>query len=92
MDKFHIGFHKWDKKTYNEFKNSCQNILKIKDIQLYYPILALYIYYHNTKNSHKRIDINRRYFVNEILDVDYLKYYNPNSLVKTKIYDPQKNL
>ena len=64
-----------DKKEFNELKNSCENILKIKDIQLYYPILALYIYYHN-KNIHKRIDINRRYFVNEILDVDYLKYYN----------------
>ena len=92
MDNFHIGFHKWDKKTYNEFKNSCQNILKIKDIQLYYPILALYIYYHNTKNSHKRIDINRRYFVNEIIDINYLKYYNSNSLVQAKIYDSQRKI
>ena len=87
MDKLHISFHKWEKKQFNEFKKSCQKILKIKDIQLYYPILALYIYYHNTKYSHKRIDINRRYFVNEIIDVDYLKYYNSNSLVKTKVYD-----
>ena len=34
MDNFHIGFHKWDKKTYNELKNSCQNILKIKEIEI----------------------------------------------------------
>ena len=85
MNDLHINF-KWDK-DYKIFYESCQKILKIKDIQLYYPILALYIYYHNTKNSQKKIDLDRRYILKEILNIDYLKYYNSNSIIKSVIFD-----
>ena len=85
MDNFHIEFYKWD--DHKVFYDSCKKFLRLKDIQFYFPILALYLYYHNTKYSHKKIDLDRRYFVKEILSIEYLKYYNSNSLIKAKILD-----
>ena len=86
MDNFHISFYKWDK-SYKKFYDSLKNILKINNPQTYFPILSLYLYFHNTKNSHKCIDLERRFIVKEILEIDYLKYYNSNSLIKANIFD-----
>ena len=69
MDKFHIEFYKWD--DYKIFYDSCKKFLNLNDIQFYFPILSLYLYYHNTKYSHKKIDLDRRYFVKEILSIEY---------------------
>ena len=52
MNDLHINFFKWDK-DYKIFYESCKKILGIKEPQIYFPILSLYIYYHNTKKSHK---------------------------------------
>ena len=86
MDTYQIGFYKWGKE-YKTFFKSCEKILNINDCQIYFPIMSLYLYFYNTKYSHKCIDLDRRYILKEILDVDYLKYYNSNSLIKGKIYD-----
>ena len=49
------------------------------------------MYFYNTKKSHKSLDFDRRYiFLKKILDIDYLKYYNSNSIIKGKIYDSKK--
>ena len=73
MDTYQIGFYKWGD-DYKKFFKSCQNIIKINDCQLYFPIMSLYLYIYNTKNSHKCLDLDRRYILKEILDVNYLKY------------------
>jgi len=90
MDKFHIEFYKWSD-DYKKLNNSCKKFLQLNDIQFYFPILSLYLYYHNTKYSHKKIDLDRRYIVKEILEINYLKYYNSNSLIKAQILDQKTN-
>ena len=86
MDNFHISFYKWDK-SYKKFYRSVNDILNINNPQVYFPILSLYLYYHNTKNSHKCIDLDRRFIIKEILEIDYLKYYNSNSIINASIFD-----
>jgi hypothetical protein len=86
MDELHIGFYKWNN-DYKKFYNSVKTILNTSNPQIYFPILSLYLYYHNTKNSHKCIDLERRFYVKEILSVNYLKYYNSNSIINANIFD-----
>ena len=86
MDELTIKFYKWDK-DFKKFFHTCKKYLNIYNSQFYFPILSLYIYYHNTKNSHKKIDLDRRYILKEILNIDYLKYYNSNSIIKSTIFD-----
>ena len=82
-----ITYHKWNKKENKIYLNSCKKYLNLKDLQVYFPILSLYFYYHNTKNANKMIDLERRYKVLEILKCDDYKYYNSNKLCISKIYD-----
>ena len=82
-----IKYTKWDKKENKIFLNSSKKYLHLNDIQIYFPILSLYFYYHNTKNANKIIDLNRKYKVLEIIDSIEYKYYNSNKLCKCKILD-----
>ena len=84
-----IKYTKWDKKENKIFLNSSKKYLHLNDIQIYFPILSLYFYYHNTKNANKMIDLNRKYKVLEILDSINTNYYNSNKLCKCKIFDTQ---
>ena len=63
----HIKYHKWNKKERKTLNQSCQKILKIKELQFYQPYFSLYFHIHNTKNSHKILDLERRFFLNEVL-------------------------
>ena len=65
MDKLKpISYHKWDKHDINKLYNSMRNILQIEQPQLYYPIMSLFFYIHNTSLSHKVIDYKRHnYFI-----------------------------
>ena len=85
-----IQYFKWNK-DYKILFKSIQNILKINELQFYFPILAIYFYYHNTKNSHKIIDINRRYYLKNIHKCVYEKYYHMNKIFSCQIYDKIKN-
>jgi hypothetical protein len=86
-----IQYFKWNNKDYKNLFKSIKNILKINELQLYFPILAIYFYYHNTKNSHKIIDINRRYYLKNINKCVYEKYYHMNKIFNCQIYDKIKN-
>lgn len=86
-----IKYHKWGKKMKKIFFNSCKNILDIKDIQFYQPYFSLYFYIHNTKSSHKSIDINRNLFIHEIKGIINEKYYTSNVIIDCLIYDKYKN-
>ena len=86
MDTYQIGFYKWGD-DYKDFFKSCEEHFRMTDCQFYFPIMSLYMYFYNTKKSHKSLDFDRRYILKEILDIDYLKYYNSNSIIKGKIFD-----
>ena len=86
-----IKYCKWNKKELSLLKKSCNDILNIKEIQLYQPYYSLYFYIHNTKDSHKLIDIDRRYFVKEIIDVKLEKYHTSNINVSCKVFDKKNS-
>lgn len=86
-----IKYHKWNQKMKKSFFNSCKNILHIKDIQFYQPYFSLYFHIHNTKLSHKTIDINRNLFIHEIKNIVNEKYYTSNIIADCLIYDKYKN-
>ena len=49
MEEFHIGFYKWNN-DYKKFYDSVKKNLNTYNLQIYFPILSLYLYYHNTIN------------------------------------------
>ena len=87
-----IQYHKWNKKQMNILSKSCYEILNIKEIQFYQPYFSLYFHIYNTKKSHKMIDLQRRFFLKEIIHLTNEKYHTSNIFVDCKIYDNQKNL
>ena len=82
-----IKYHKWEKKEKNKLFNSLSEELLLNDCQFYQPYFSLYFHLYNTKKSHKTIDIDRRYFVSEILDVIKENYDTSNNFVKCLIKD-----
>lgn len=87
-----INYYKWNKKDYQTLKKSTYDTLKINNIQLYQPYFSLYFHIYNTKNSHKYIDLKRRYFIKEIFEITNKKYHTSNTFLKCKIYDSVKNV
>ena len=95
MDIKHIKFYKWNKEDFAILKKSINENIRVKELQSYNPIYALYFYYHNTPNSHKIIDINRRYFIREIEDMSEISdinnnYFNCNKILSGKVWDNEK--
>ena len=62
-----IKYQKWTKKDMKILNNSLRDILHLKEPQLYYPIMSLFFYIHNTPNSHRLIDFKRNHYIKEIL-------------------------
>tara|TARA_Y100001958_G_scaffold159954_1_gene164624 strand:- start:694 stop:2157 length:1464 start_codon:yes stop_codon:yes gene_type:complete len=91
MKDLYIKKYIWNKNDNNVFFDSLNKKLNIKNINRYIPILALYLYYHNTKKAHKLLDFHRKYYINEILEVEELKYYNSNMLSQIKLYNKIDN-
>jgi hypothetical protein len=91
MYDLHIFKYIWDKVFLRSFFKSCKDLFNMNNLQLYNPIYSLYFHIYNTKNSHKCIDIKRRYYIHEILDVVNYKYYHSNCLLKASIYDSKNS-
>ena len=89
-----IQYHKWQNDDYRELCKSINEHMNIKEIQSYMPIMALYFYYHNTPKSHKIIDFKRRYYINNIININTSKnsYYNSNKLLEGSVYDSVDNV
>jgi hypothetical protein len=87
----YIKYHKWNIKDNKNLINSCKKYLNINDIQIYFPILSLYFYIHNTKNANKIIDINRRYYLLEFTKLLDSQYFNSNTIHKCIIFDSIQN-
>lgn len=86
-----IKYHKWSKKERLKLFNSLKKYLDLSDCQFYQPYFSLYFNIHNTKNSHKTIDLDRRFFIKEINEIVKEKYETSNTFLKCTIYDKKQN-
>ena len=82
-----IKYYKWDKKQRNKLFYTLNKELLLSNCQFYQPYFSLYFHLYNTKNSHKTIDINRRYFIKEVLDITKDNYDTSNNFVNCLIND-----
>lgn len=88
----HLEQWKWSRKDRNALYESVKQLLKMEHSQLYFPIMSLYFYIHNTKDSHKCIDFKRNYYVKKITEILKAQEINSNLLIRGEIYDySQKN-
>ena len=74
------------------FKKSCSKVLHLQEAQIYQPYFSLYFSIHNTKNSHKMIDLKRRFYLKEIIEITDEKYHTSNMFLKGDIYDSHKSI
>jgi len=61
-----IEYYKWSKKDSKILYNSLKDILGIQEPQLYFPIMSLFFYIHNTPYSHRTIDFKRDHYLTKI--------------------------
>ena len=80
-----IQYSKWEKKDIKLFNNSLRIFLNTNEPQLYYPIMSLFFYIHNTEYSHRLIDFKRNNYIKKIIDVVDSKEYNSNVIIKANI-------
>ena len=91
-EQINIEYHKWDRKKYKLLSKSLSNLLYLKEIQFYMPLFSLFFYIHNTPFSHKTIDLNRKYYLINLIKITKERYYNSNLFVKGMILDSSKNI
>ena len=72
-----IEYYKWSKKNSKILYKSLKDILGIQEPQLYFPIMSLFFYIHNTPYSHKTIDFKRDYYLTKIIN----KYEHKSNLL-----------
>jgi len=85
-----IQYYKWSKKETSLLFNSIGEYLGISNLQFYMPFFSLYFHVHNTKNSTKRIDLDRENYIRKITEITKQRYYNSNLLLKADIYNSKK--
>jgi len=83
----HLEHWKWTRKERNILYRSIKDIIGMESIQMYYPIMSLYFYIHNTKDSHKCIDFKRNYYLRKITDIIKKSSINSNTIIKGEVYD-----
>jgi len=83
----YIKYYKWNKSDSNIFLKTCKKYLLITDPQVYFLIMSLYFYIHNTKNATKFIDMGRQFYLKEIKESSNIEYNNLNKILKGVIYD-----
>ena len=80
-----IQYLKWNKKLFGIFKKSCEKNLELHEAQVYQPYFSLYFNIHNTKHSHKLIDLKNEYQIEEIISCKSHKHYTSNSFTLCKL-------
>ena len=80
-----VRYHTWSKYDSNRLFESLRDIMRINEPQFYFPIMSLFFYIHNTKNSHKRIDFKRDHYIKQIHSTKQIKEYNSNCFVDADI-------
>ena len=91
MSDLYVNKYIWEKKIINNLYKSCSELFNMNNLQLYNPLYSLYFHIYNTKNSHKYIDLKRRYYIHKLLNLIKFKYYYSNCLLNTTIYDSKEN-
>jgi hypothetical protein len=89
-EQLHIRYHKWIQKEYKALFKSLRSLLEMESLQFYMPLMSLYFYIHNTPNSHKTIDFERRYYLQSVTEILKERYYNSNMIMRGRIYDSGK--
>lgn len=82
-----IQYSKWSQIDSKKFNKSLREILELKEPQIYYPIMSLFFYFHNTTKSHRILDFKRNHYIKEILEYNNLKEYNSNIVLNAKVYE-----
>ena len=65
-----IHYFKWTKHDMKVLNRSLRDILEIKEPQLYFPIMSLFFYIHNSQLSHRLLDFKRNHYIKEILSFE----------------------
>ena len=91
MVNIYLKKYIWDRTTFHKFSESCKDELKLFKVQSYNPILSLYLYYHNTKNSKKLVTLNLNNIVQKILNVKDHKFYNSNKFAEVLLHNINNN-
>ena len=87
----HLEQWKWQRKERNILYKSVKEILVMDHPQMYYPIMSLYFYIHNTKDSHKCIDFKRNYYLREITEIQRGYEINSNCILNGMVYNSSQN-
>ena len=88
-DQLYIQHHRWKKQEWRRLFSSISENLHMNSLQFYMPMFSMYFYIHNTKHSHSTMDLQRRYYLAEWLEITKERYYNSNLKGKGIIYDSQ---
>lgn len=83
----YFKYYKWDKENIKVLYNSLREKLNISEPQLYYPIMSLFFYIHNTLYSHKIIDFDRPFYISKVLETYNIKQYTSNITIKATTYN-----
>ena len=86
-----IKYHKWNKTERAKLFKSCDELLELSECQFYQPYFSLYFNIHNTPNSHKTIDLDRRFFIKGIISKIKESYETSNTILKCKVFDKHHN-
>jgi hypothetical protein len=86
-----IKYHKWNKNERLKLFKSCKELLELSECQFYQPYYSLYFNIHNTKDSHKTLDLDRRFFIKEINSIEKERYETSNTILKCGVYDKHHN-
>ena len=88
----HLEHRKWNRKERNALYKSVKDFLHMENSQLYYPIMSLYFYIHNTRDSHKCIDFKRNYYLTKITEIQKSFEMNSNCILKGDVYDSSQQV
>ena len=86
-DQLHIKYFRWKSKEFKVLAASLKETLYLSSSQFYMPLFSLYYYVHNSPNSQKTIDFERKFYLHKILDITKKRYYNSNVIGDALIYD-----
>lgn len=86
----HLEQWKWGKKERNSLYKSIRDFLDMDNTQFYFPIMSLYFYIHNTKDSHKCIDFKRNCYLRKITGIVDSYETNSNCIINGDVYDSSK--
>ena len=86
-----VKYLKWNYNRFSNFKRSCEKNLDLFEGQVYQPYYSLYFNIHNTKNSHKLIDLENKYQILEIISSNIHKHYTSNTFTSCKLLNNNNN-